>query len=142
MPKWDRGRLRLGVGVGYGCLCYQKKGDRNEERRKREEERRNLAFTRPLNSGRTTPSPARKSRRKVTVGRGMQELSASQPSSHCQEWGQAQKDGKDTFQSLGQLPFPYFPLIQSGQAHCQATHMVSIRTSCLSLPALNFPLLG
>lgn len=63
----------------------------------------------------------------------MGELSASQLRPPCQEWGQAQRNGKDTFQSLGQLPFPYFSLIQSGQAHCQATHVVSIRASCLSL---------
>lgn len=53
----------------HGCPHYQKKWDRDEERRKRgEEEKKNLALTRPLNSGRSTPSPTRKSRRKVAGG--------------------------------------------------------------------------
>lgn len=110
--------------------------------KRKEERRKELGLDKPLNSGRTAPSPDRESRRKVTRGRGVQGSATSQPHPHCQEWGQAQKDGEDAFQSLGQLPFPYFPLIQSGQAYCQTTHVVSIRASCLSPQLSTFPYLA
>lgn len=128
----------------HGCLHYQKKWDRNEERRKRgEEEKKNLALTRPRNSGRSAPSPTRESRRKVTGGGACGNFLPVSSVHTARSGGRPREVGKTLSNPLGSSLSPTF-LSSNRDRHTAKPPMWSLLgpAVCLSSSELSPTWLG